>query len=178
MVSFQKGRGRIWQWGGRGERKGHSMKYRPVGLILIPGRTRERIVTGWSVRSGTRNQWLPRGCPLSHKSPQSNLVSSPDMVIRLGDGQTGISAGRLTGLLRVLLWMRWRNGGGTRARISEFVTGWTSIFKVLMSRVMSPRKGDTAPVPRGSVFGPVRSARCSVAWTVSEDPCLLVHWRA
>lgn len=64
-------------------------------------------------------KWLPA---LS-KSSQSNLVSSPDSVIRLGDQQIWISASRLTELLGIFLWTRWRNGGGIRAQLSALVTG-------------------------------------------------------
>lgn len=40
---------------------------------------------------------IAKRLPALTQVTQSNLVSSPDMVIRLGDGRTGISAGRLTG---------------------------------------------------------------------------------
>lgn len=109
-------------------------------------------------------KWLPA---LS-KSSQSNLVSSPDRVIRLGDQQIWISASPLTELLGIFLWTRWRNGG-IRAQLSALVTGWTSIFKVLINRAMSPWQ---------ETWALFCSARPSVAWIVLYEACLLEHWRA
>ena len=137
-LGFQKG----WREGLEaerkwGERQGYSVKYRPVDLVLILGRTRGRIMMGWSVRLGPMKQGLPRGCRLLDKPSQSNLVSSPDRVIRLVDQRIWISARHLTESLRIFLWTRRRNGDGTRGRLSEFVAGWTSVSKALINRVMS-----------------------------------------
>lgn len=163
---FQKGWREGLDIGGeRGEGKWYSVKYRPVGLVLIPGRTWELIIRGWSVSSGTRKQWLPRGCRLLDKPPLSNLVSFPDRLIRLVDQWIRISARHLTESLRIFLWTRRRNGGGLRRQLSEFVTGWTSMSKALINRVLSAWK-EEAMCPGALCFALFCSTSLLVSWIV------------
>lgn len=72
-----------------------------------------------------RKQRLPRGCRLLNKPPQSNLVSSLDRLLGwlISGSDQWVSARHLTESLRIFLWTRRRNGGGTRGQLSEFVTG-------------------------------------------------------
>lgn len=138
MGHFQKEGGRIWSYEGREGRGRDSPWNTDQWAYIDPQQYTRTNHYGLICELGDQNAVTAKRLWALSRSPQSNLVSHSDRVIRLGDQQIWISARHRTELLRIFLWIRCRNGGGMRAQLSELVTGWTSISKVLISRVMSP----------------------------------------